>query len=103
VKNGRRNGEGRVGVVGKEVEGVMKKRRKVSFVLGHYRNLGLCRVFNNLLSVFSAKSFFVECQKTHGKKTLGKEDSLPSVFFYTLQRPSLSSVKKKHSAKKISN
>ena len=28
VKNGHKNYEGRVGVMGKEVEGVMKKRRK---------------------------------------------------------------------------
>jgi hypothetical protein len=35
VKNRRKNGEGRVGVAGKEVEVVMKKRRKImGFVLG---------------------------------------------------------------------
>jgi len=53
------------------------------FVLALGKEL-LCRVLN---------------KKRSAKKTLGKEPSLPSVFFYPLCRVQ----KKKHSANKISN
>jgi len=50
----------------------------------------------------------VSSKKHSAKKILGKEASLPSaslpsVFSDTRQKPSLPSVKRKHSAKKISN
>jgi len=68
------------------VEGVLEAVRS-------HRNPHLCRVLNTLSSECQRKTlgkgFFAECQKTLGKDllcrvlflTLGKEDSLPSVFF----------------------
>jgi hypothetical protein len=52
----------------------------------HYRRIKLCRLLNDLPSIFfghSAKKTFVECQikNTRQKETLDKEASLPSVFF----------------------